>query len=120
INHIDEDILRCRPITVSIESKAIDGEVNGRTQLGIRGAAHIMKLKAARLGQPDGNPLALPLLLVVGSQWKVYFMIDRGDHLDMILAIETDNTSSLPGCYKILALVRELGRWSLEVYRPWF
>lgn len=80
INHVDNDFLRCRPIAVSIETKTPEGgELHGRTQLSIWGAAHIMRLRAAGAEDTTDGGLALPLVLVVGSRWTVYFLIDRGD-----------------------------------------
>jgi hypothetical protein len=38
----------------------------------------------------------------------------------MIEALSLDGSSSIPGVYRVIALMRELGRWSSEVYRPWF
>jgi hypothetical protein len=107
----DNGFLRCRPIAVSIETKTADGgESVGRTQLSIWGAAHLMRLQAAAepvtcsaAGTPapgrsrnalttalpnteisstttDDN-LGLPLVLVVGSKWTVYFLVDHGEYL---------------------------------------
>lgn len=31
-----------------------------------------------------------------------------------------EESTTLVGCYRVVALIRELGRWSTDVYRPWF
>jgi hypothetical protein len=38
----------------------------------------------------------------------------------MIEALSLDDSSSVIGCYRVIALIRELGRWSSDVYHPWF
>jgi len=30
------------------------------------------------------------------------------------------DTSTVAECYRAIALIRELGEWSISVYRPWF
>jgi hypothetical protein len=81
VNHVESAFLRCRPIAVSIETKTPEGgELHGRTQLSIWGAAHMMRLRA--LAETDeAQGLALPLVLVIGSRWIVYFLVDRGDSM---------------------------------------
>ena len=83
INHVDHAFLRSRPISVSIETKTPDGgEQHGRVQLGIWGASHIMRLRAAMGDRAEQRePLALPLVLVVGNKWLVFFLVDHGDHM---------------------------------------
>jgi len=89
INHVDQTSLRFQPITVSIGTKTPDGwELHGRTQLSNWGAAHIMCLRAAALVTGAKLPeqqLALPLVLVVGSKWSVYFLVDYGDQMVSVL-----------------------------------
>jgi hypothetical protein len=83
INHVDHSFLRSRPISVSIETKTPDGgEQHGQAQLGIWGAWHITRLKAAMGDRLErAGPLALPLVLVVGHRWLVFFLVEQGDHM---------------------------------------
>lgn len=50
---------------------------HGRTQQGIWSAAHIMRLSAAGTDAAF-EQVALPLVLVIGSKWSVYFLVDQG------------------------------------------
>lgn len=30
------------------------------------------------------------------------------------------DSASLVGCYRVVALIRELARWSVDVFQPWY
>lgn len=147
INHVIDGaaFLRYRPVAVSIETKTPEGgELHGRTQLSIWGAGHIMRLRSARRDGSD-DEVALPLVLVVGTRWMAYFLVDRGECLvslspiaqrllalphwvlrlipstqHMFEAGPPEDTLSVVGCYRVVAMIRELALWSINVYRPWF
>jgi hypothetical protein len=99
INQSEYAPLTLRPIAVSIETKTPDGSVQeGKAQLSIWAAAHFERLrslaKAKRQGEQecvlDDNDveekeevisMPLPLVLISGSSWILYFAVDEADRI---------------------------------------
>ncbi|EEU35521.1 uncharacterized protein NECHADRAFT_9732, partial [Fusarium vanettenii 77-13-4] len=121
--------LRWRPIAVNIETKTPDGSSQeGMAQLSVWAATHFERLralkksKAAILGESqkeEALSTALPLLLIQGSTWSLFFAVDGTDRIDIFNGIVIGDTATILGCYKVVAALRELATWSETTFRTW-
>ncbi|GKT96685.1 hypothetical protein Ct61P_14535 [Colletotrichum tofieldiae] len=124
INHTEYDPLCLAPITVSIETKKPGGSEDGaKAQLSVWASAQILRLRQL-LGDPE-KPLGItfPLLLVTGPTWQLLFAVEKEDCIEILHQLELQidgGSNSLMGCYKLLALLRALRRWSETTFRAWF
>ncbi|KAH7110430.1 hypothetical protein B0J13DRAFT_462430 [Dactylonectria estremocensis] len=141
INHTDYAPLTLRPVSVSIETKTPDGGTQeGKAQLAVWAATHFERLRAlqsfkrrrGRNMQEDGCfnnevwdlddeiiGMALPLLLISGSRWRLFFALDQRDTIDVLETITIGDTDTLLGCYKVVAALRELAMWSETTFKSW-
>ena len=121
INHTSVTALRCSPISISIVTKRDTLDVETAiVQLGTWVAAHFARLTQLTKDAKEVKMPALPLLLVQGSEWK-FLLADRQEDLILILRGQClGNTTSIEGCYQVVATIRRLAKWTVEVYRPWF
>ncbi|KAI6303745.1 hypothetical protein MCOR33_001095 [Pyricularia grisea] len=120
INHSEYYPLRDQPIAVSIETKKPNGsDEEAKTQLSVWVSAHLLRLHQL-FNKPQPIPLWLPLLYVRGSQWQLCFAVEREHCIDIIEAYKIEGTSTLLGCYKVLALLRALREWCTTVFRRRF
>lgn len=53
------------------------------------------------------------MLLFVEHEWKILFACDHETHLDVIGDMSIGDTKSIIGLYTIIAILRELAKWSL-------
>lgn len=92
INHTGYAPLTRRPISVNIESKTPEGSPDkALSQLSLWAACQFERLRSLRAFKArfDGNerlsegciPIALPLLLAIGPQWRLYFAIDTEEKI---------------------------------------
>lgn len=92
INHTEYAPLTLRPMSVSIESKTPEGSSDrALSQLSLWVACHFERLRSLRAlkrereGLPlalEGYiPIALPLLMAMGPQWRLYFAVDTEDSI---------------------------------------
>lgn len=122
INHTSYQALRDRPIGVSIETKTPEGsDQQAKAQLSVWSTSHLKRLRtlAVMVGTNEVLDLTLPVVTVYGSEWNLYFIRDCDDKVELIEAISIGNTKSLVGCYKVVAFIRELANWTIQVYEPW-
>ncbi|KAF7554803.1 hypothetical protein G7Z17_g2641 [Cylindrodendrum hubeiense] len=129
INHTEYSPLTRRPISVSIESKAPSGSPDkALAQLSIWAASHFERLRrlrdVKRRQQGDAAteaciPMALPLLLAIGSSWRLYFAVDTDRDIVIVDTIKLGDTDQLVGCYQVVAALRELARWTETTFRSW-
>ncbi|OHF04581.1 hypothetical protein CORC01_00052 [Colletotrichum orchidophilum] len=115
INHTEYDPFRLQPITVSIETKKPGGDEDmARAHLGVWASAHFLRLHDL-LG-PKRLGVTLPLLQVTGSTWQILFATETEHEISFRLP----GTDSLLGCYRVMALLRELRKWSETTFHDWF
>ncbi|KPM40568.1 hypothetical protein AK830_g5986 [Neonectria ditissima] len=128
INHTEYSPLTRRPISVSIESKSPNGSPDkALAQLAIWAASHFERLrglrdaKRRRQGLPSEGciPMALPLLLAIGSSWRLYFAVDTDRDIVIVDTIKLGDTDQLVGCYQVVAALRELAHWTETTFRSW-
>jgi hypothetical protein len=63
--------------------------------------------------------ITLPLLLVTGHQWRLYFACDRGYRIEILESLLIGESDRLDRIYKIVASLRALARWVQGPYREW-
>ncbi|KAH7175211.1 hypothetical protein EDB81DRAFT_895617 [Dactylonectria macrodidyma] len=73
----------------------------------------------ARNPEDEVIALALPLLLISGSRWRLFFALDQRDTIDVLETLTIGDTDTLLGCYKIVAALWELAAWSETTFRAW-
>lgn len=121
-----------RPIFVSIETKVSQSsEEEGKAQLGIWTDAGDRRVRSLRdftmppdlQGLDDSNWTRIPepLLLVSGHHWDLYLAIDVGDKIEALRYRQhLGTTKSIGDIYMLLATVRRLAVWGVEVFCPWW
>ncbi|KAK3046150.1 hypothetical protein LTR09_012334 [Extremus antarcticus] len=123
LSHSTYQPLCYSPPAVSIETKleGSHGQEAG-LQLSIWAHAHAMTLKALlhKIGRPDAEIPALPLLVVQGSKWCFnYFEIRRNEAVRWS-QVPIGDTGTVRGVYQVVAALQRLVEWTAVVYRPWF
>ncbi|KXS93975.1 hypothetical protein AC579_2072 [Pseudocercospora musae] len=124
LNHTDYAGIRWTPIAVSIETKMpYAGTIEASLQLSTWGAAHIKFLRQmlSKVGNAAVPIIPLPLVVVVGNEWEMYYMQDCGaKKAVMWTSIPIGDTSTLGGIYQVITGIQRLIQWAEQVYRPWF
>lgn len=121
VNHTTYPPLRSRPIAVSIETKTPSGKYDEAVaQLAIWGAAHLARLN--RLVPPGTSLPTLPLVLVSGTEWNLYFIsLDVSANKNKIFgSFCLGDTKSLLGVYRLLQSARLLADWADSSLREWW
>ncbi|KAJ6782947.1 hypothetical protein PWT90_08938 [Aphanocladium album] len=126
-----------RPIATSIETKGEGGAEEGKLQLGIWTSAWHRRMvslisKLEQRGDGGSQPLwssvsreiesrviTLPLILILGNEWKLLFACDRGDSLEILGDVPIGETSTLLGLYTIIAVLHEVADWIQSSFREW-
>lgn len=123
INHTAYAPLRSSPIAISIETKTPDGsESQTRAQLAVWGAAHLFRLDRLRALLPECKRPALPtlpLVLVSGVSWHLYFITLRGGKVMMVGSHALGGTQTLLGAYKLLHAIQALAEWTKALTNWW-
>ncbi|OQN95440.1 hypothetical protein B0A48_18548 [Cryoendolithus antarcticus] len=125
------------PIAVSIETKMPNaGTVEGLLQVETWAAAQVALLRqlisraeTIIKPRPSDTPTrssqelpTLPLILVEGHEWRFLLFRDNNDNKSATFyrnGITFGRTTSLLGCYQIIAGVQLLMEWAEMEYRPW-
>ncbi|KAM3426250.1 hypothetical protein NHJ13734_009562 [Beauveria thailandica] len=128
-----------RPIAISIKTKAEGSAKEGQLQLGIwtsawhrRMISIMSKLEQSSGGKsspslwaattppkPKPRIITLPLILIIGTEWKLLFACDRGGSLEILGNVSIGGTSTLLGLYTIVAVLHELADWVETTFRQW-
>lgn len=125
VNQTCYEPVRFAPIAVSIETKQPTGRDDGKVQLAVWTAAWHYRMRrlldkgvpAAEMGQ--GRIVTLPLLLVTGHQWRLYFACDRGHRIEILESLLIGESDRLDRIYKIVASLRVIAGWVQGPYRKW-
>ncbi|UPK97335.1 hypothetical protein LCI18_008270 [Fusarium solani-melongenae] len=109
------------PLAISIETKRHGGNAaKGEEQLGIWHAAQWGFL-ISRAGVEAANELCfLPGVVVQGHSWSLVVSIRRQVTTTILCSIEFGNTGSIVGVFQVLAGLRRLRTWSLDVLWKWY
>jgi hypothetical protein len=112
-----------RPIATAMATKAEGGAEEGKVQLGIWTWAWHRRMVALRTligpGRVGSKIVTVPLILVLGHQWKLLFACDAGDSLDILGDVPIGDTCTLLGLYTVVAVLRELADWIEGPFRDW-
>lgn len=122
INQTNYQPLRFRPIAISIETKTPDGSSQeAKAQLSVWTTAYIRRLRelAGTSETASGLGITLPILIVRGSQWELFFIVDGKDCIDILTLPAISDMRSILDCYKVVALIRCLASWSATTFRTW-
>ncbi|CAH0056976.1 unnamed protein product [Clonostachys solani] len=113
-------LLQQYPLAVSIETKRHGGNAaKGEQQLGIWHAAH-WEFLASRAGAEAIDDLDfLPGVVVQGHTWSLVITVRRQATTIVLCSVEFGNTSSTVGVFQVLAGLRRLRSWSIDVMWPW-
>ncbi|KAF2811515.1 uncharacterized protein BDZ99DRAFT_384502 [Mytilinidion resinicola] len=108
------------PTVITIEVMTSQGtEVAAMVQVGIWVSAwheRVQRLRDSRL-----STVTLPVIITSVHEWKLYFAVDRGESIEMLrFPGEIGGTLSLQKIYRLLAVLRRLGKYGMDVYEPWF
>jgi hypothetical protein len=119
VNRTMYEPVRFAPVAISIETKAPAGDDEAaKVQLGVWVAAWHHRLEAFR--RSEGIKIVtLPLLLITGHHWKLFFACDRGWGIEIVHEMAIGDTQTLLAMYRLVAVLRALGRWVESSYRKW-
>ncbi|KAH6635878.1 hypothetical protein F5144DRAFT_565708 [Chaetomium tenue] len=120
-NWTTDRLLQQSPLGISIETKRYGGDtVKGEQQLGIWQAAH-WEFLVSCVGQDVAESLEfLPGIVVQGQTWSLLVSTRRQGVTTILGSVEFGNTGSAIGVFQVLAGLRRLRRWSLDVLWPWY
>ncbi|KFA69971.1 hypothetical protein S40285_09608 [Stachybotrys chlorohalonatus IBT 40285] len=120
-NWTADRLLQQYPLAISIETKRYGGDtVRGEQQLGIWHAAH-WEFLVSRAGQDAAEVLGiLPSVVVQGHTWSLVVSARRQGTTTMLCSMEFGSTVSVTGVFQVLAGMRRLRNWSLDVLWPWY
>ncbi|KAK2022577.1 hypothetical protein LX32DRAFT_698561 [Colletotrichum zoysiae] len=121
ISHTEYDPFRLRPITVSVETQKPGGDEDlARAQLAVWVWAHFLRLHELLGGSSNHLTVTLPLLQATGSTWQVLFAIETEHEIHIWQSFRLPGSDTLLGCYRIMAMLRELRKWSETTFYDWF
>ncbi|KAF5025170.1 hypothetical protein F66182_2746 [Fusarium sp. NRRL 66182] len=112
--------LQFAPIACNIETKTSGIQQDGELQLSVWTAAwyqRITMLLPERIAQY--GIVTVPLLYIIGHDWKLSFASWRGDRIEIIGSLVLGDTRTLLGSYTVIAVLRKIGDWIATVYRAW-
>ncbi|KAH7303584.1 hypothetical protein B0I35DRAFT_364691 [Stachybotrys elegans] len=120
-NWTADRLLQQYPLAISIETKRYGGDtVKGEQQLGIWHAAH-WEFLISRAGQDAAEDLGiLPSVIVNGYTWSLVVSTRRQGTTTILCSMEFGSTGSVTGVFQVLAGMRRLRAWSLNVLWPWY
>ncbi|RSL83490.1 hypothetical protein BHE90_017486 [Fusarium euwallaceae] len=105
------------PIACNIETKTSTSSNQGKLQLSVWTTAWL--LRVAKLFPTASTMPTIPLLHVVGHDWKISFAYLHGDHVEIVGEHKIGDTSTLLGLYQLVASLRSLADWIATTYRRW-
>ncbi|KUI71884.1 hypothetical protein VM1G_07471 [Cytospora mali] len=113
-------------IAITLETKTTSASRDPLIQLGLVAAAihrrlHTLPVAGATGSSPltkTGVIVPLPMVVVTNHQWDLYFAHDNGSSIQLIGPLELGSTASLVQIYMLLASLRLLKTWTLEVFCP--
>lgn len=122
INQTEYTPLHLCPISVSIETKRSGGsEDQAQVQLSVWVLAQFRRIHQI-LGPDRSGPvdITLPLLYVAGEEWRVLFAWEDKYGISLRQYPRSiGDTKTLLGCYKLIAALRLLAKWTKDEFRAW-
>ncbi|KAJ2992426.1 hypothetical protein NUW58_g2175 [Xylaria curta] len=115
--------LRTMPSGVFIETKVSSQKSNeAKAQLGMWLASwygRISQFPCPAGGDDILPPPIMPVLLVEGKSWQLYFAFDTVSQYEVCGPIEIGSTGDLDGAYRLLAVLRILASWMATDFLEW-
>lgn len=114
--------LAASPTGVFVETKAESTRYDeGNAQLGLWLASWLSRITAYPSGS-GGHQKKLPfvpLLLVVGKNWELFFGFDNEDNIEVLGPLQIGGTGTMVDAYRLLAVLRLLADWVAGGFRDW-
>ncbi|KAI5458283.1 hypothetical protein BGZ63DRAFT_393041 [Mariannaea sp. PMI_226] len=120
VNQTSYPPLQFTPIACNIETKTSAPQQTGQLQLSVWTAAWYQRIamlvpeRVSRYGI-----ITLPLLHVVGHDWRLSFACWRRDRIEVVGELALGDTRTLLGTYTIVSVLRRIGDWIATDYRQW-
>ncbi|KAH7141667.1 hypothetical protein EDB81DRAFT_628491, partial [Dactylonectria macrodidyma] len=120
-NWTTDRLLQQYPLAISIETKRYGGNMaKGEQHLGIWHAAQ-WEFLASRAGAEPVDQLGFqPGIVVQGHIWSLVITTRHQATTTVLSSVEFGNTSSVVGVFEVIAGLRRLRCWSLDVLWPWY
>ncbi|EMT74655.1 hypothetical protein FOC4_g10000217 [Fusarium odoratissimum] len=120
-NWTSDRMLQQYPLAFSIETKRYGGNAaKGEQQMGIWHAAQweflITRAGAEAVAKLD----FLPGIVIQGHTWSLVITMRNQGTTTVLCSVEFGNTSSVVGVFQVMAGLKRLRKWSLEVLWPWY
>ncbi|KAJ8132200.1 hypothetical protein O1611_g1427 [Lasiodiplodia mahajangana] len=114
------------PSGIFIETKIAGGQKSdeAQTQLGVWLASwygRVSKFPCVP-AQTNNTILAapvLPILIIEGGYWYLYFAFDRGSMYEVCGRVSIGSTNELSDAYRLLAVLRILAHWMATEFTTW-
>ncbi|EWZ28367.1 hypothetical protein FOZG_17934 [Fusarium oxysporum Fo47] len=120
-NWTSDRMLQQYPLAFSIETKRYGGNAaKGEQQMGIWHAAQ-WDFLITRAGADAVAKLEfLPGIVIQGHIWSLVITKRNEGTTTVLCSLEFGNTGSVVGVFQVMAGLRVLRKWSLEVLWPWY
>ncbi|KAI9762284.1 MAG: hypothetical protein M1840_001428 [Geoglossum simile] len=120
VNQTMAGYLRNKPLVMFMELKKANPGVNPVVQLGICASALLSRLN--RLSHRDKTDfLPLPILQVVGHEWKVYYLHYSASEGVMLRGPEDiGSTLKRESMFQIIRVLGAIADYAVDEYWPWF
>lgn len=120
LNQSDYGILQQFPAPVSIVTKKPGGDVEeAKAQLGVWTASWYERLRNLCPNEKQ-RLFDVPLLLVEGDRWSLYVACEEKSAIHNYGPEELGSTNSIAGLYRLVAILKAIGKWVEIHFWPWF
>ncbi|KAH6977658.1 hypothetical protein EDB80DRAFT_738227 [Ilyonectria destructans] len=109
--------LQFAPIACNIETKISTSSEDAQLQLSVWTAAWYERMR--QLLPADGPMVSLPLINVVGHDWKISFASVKEERIEIIGEHLIGDTRTMQGLYTLIAALRRIADWITTTYREW-
>lgn len=122
VNQTSYPPLQFTPIACNVETKTSSSSTShaSHLQLSVWTAAWYQRIRQL---VPEGiachGIVTLPLLHIIGHDWRLAFACWRGDAIEIVGDVMLGDTRGLVGMYTLVAVLRKLGDWIANEYRDW-
>ncbi|KAK8152102.1 hypothetical protein IWX90DRAFT_445995 [Phyllosticta citrichinensis] len=122
VNATAYEVVRLRPIAVSIETKKPDtADANkALTQLATWTS---LQLKRFQQLTPGKELLRVPMILVLGFDWDLYFFVPTDDeyvHAKIYGPVSIGNTRTHLNTYRLVQSLRAVAKWTATKFDNWW
>ncbi|EXK23577.1 hypothetical protein FOMG_19662 [Fusarium oxysporum f. sp. melonis 26406] len=120
-NWTSDRLLQQYPLAFSIETKRYGGNTaKGEQQMGIWHAAQWEFLISWAGAEATSKLDFLPGVVVQGHIWSLVMTTRSQATTTVLCSVEFGNTSSVIGVFQVMAGLRRVRKWCLDVLWPWY